>query len=61
VPPQPSDESGHLPVAVRDLGNERLPRGQRPCTLVMLVEVPVSLMKTSVLGSSRGWPRGSTA
>src|SRR5258708_29963525 len=36
------------------LATSRLPRGQRPRSLVMLVEVPVSSMKTNLLGSSRG-------
>ena len=36
------------------LATSRWPRGLRPRSLVMLVEVPVSSMKTSLLGSSRG-------
>jgi hypothetical protein len=35
------------------LATSRSPRGQRPRSLVMLVEVPVSSMKTSLVGSSR--------
>src|SRR5260370_27431493 len=36
------------------LATSRSPRGQRPRSLAMLVEVPVSSMKTSLVGSSRG-------
>src|SRR5271165_3787236 len=36
------------------LATSRLPRGQRPRSLVMLVDVPVSSIKTNLRGSSRG-------
>jgi hypothetical protein len=45
----------------RILATSRVPRRQRPGSRVMLVEVPVSSMKMSLFGSSRGCSRFQSA
>ncbi len=48
---QGGQEGRGLPVAVRDLGGEPLPRGAQPRSGAMLVLVQVSSMKTRRSGS----------
>jgi hypothetical protein len=51
---QARNKGSGFPVAVRDFADRRSPRGARPRNRAILVEVPVSSMKTSRSGSSLG-------